>query len=486
MAYTKRDSITIILLLAILVIAAVLTYYPHFYYQFPLLVDEWYHITMAQVIARTGSIPHFEPYTGHLPLTDLESGYHYLLALIVVLFRPPITAWTYLPTILECLAVLSVFFFVDRLFGRKEALVAALLIALLPTNVTIGGPVFLIPENLGLIFIPLALLFAFQLVKIRTLYNYIGLFLITVFLLYAHPPTALVLLLILGLYVIFLVFTRSKDNRRRALYIFLTILLAVIASAPNYLAYLEAHGSSSLIFGPQLLAQPVLLAFGITQSIFFLIGLYVVLKYWPTREIISVMFAMATIVLIIEAYVLYGVSFGIPYQRTYIPLFLLMSIIASAGYTSLLRLNSKKKGKIRNNLGYMLLAIALIITCYFSIANDLSTPYYHLISQQDYQNFLYIKTHFNSSDIAIMNPYTARAYTPITGMHVYVVEPFGPTPAYSPLLNNTDNFFAGNCSNTKFLEINNISIVYSNSKCVNANLTQVTNDTYILNAIKMS
>jgi hypothetical protein len=63
---------------------------------------------------------------------------------------------------------------VDRLAGRGQALIAALLIALLPSNVTIGGPVFLIPVNLSLILIPIGLVFGFQLTRLKPIYNYVA------------------------------------------------------------------------------------------------------------------------------------------------------------------------------------------------------------------------------------------------------------------------------------------------------------------------
>jgi 4-amino-4-deoxy-L-arabinose transferase-like glycosyltransferase len=468
------DKITISLLLVILVIAAVLTYYPHVNYPFPIHVDEWYHITIAQSIVKTGSVPHLDPYV-NLPLIDLEGAYHYLLAIIIVLFHPSIISWACLPAILQVLACLSVFVFVDRLLGRKEAIVCTLLIALLPSSVTIGGPVFLIPENLGLIFIPLALLFAFNLTKFKPTYNYIGLFFVTLFLLYAHPPTALVLLLIVLVYAVFLFFSKVKDEKRRAFYLFAVIFIAALCAIPNYLAYLDTHGASSLSFGSQILAEPILIAYGIMQTIFFFVGFYLLAEKRDPK-ILSLLVASALIIVIIVAFVNFNVSFGIPYERTYIPLFLLMSIIASSGFVALLRLDNNKR-----RVGLMLLVIALIITSYLSIHEDLTTPYYHLISQHDYQNFLYIKAHYSANSIAIMDPYTARAFTPITGMHVYVVEPFGPSALYTPLLNNTASFFLGNCTNTAFLRQNNISIVYTNQTCSNPNLTKVINNTYILN-----
>src|SRR6266480_2904666 len=109
MAHKKLDSVTIFLLAVILAIAAVLTYYPHLNYPFPLHVDEWFHIAEAQNIAVTHALPHYDIYLSRPPIaTDVENGYHVLLAAIFIAFKPTITQWVYLPSVLQILAVLSV------------------------------------------------------------------------------------------------------------------------------------------------------------------------------------------------------------------------------------------------------------------------------------------------------------------------------------------------------------------------------------------
>lgn len=478
--FKKISNITLIALVAILIITTFLTYYPHINYPFPLHVDEWYHISMAQSIAKTGSISHPDPYLAHFTDTsDVEGGYHTLLALIIVLFHPPITAWAYPPAILQAIAILSVFLLVYKLLGPKEALIAALLVALIPSNVTIGGPVFLIPENLALIFIPLALVFAFRLTKMRPLYNYIGLLVIFAFLVYSHPPTAVVLLIILIIYSVVLILSKEADDKAEAFHMFVVIILAGLISVPGYMAYLQSGGTGLAFNGAAAPVNPSFLIYYFVQAIFFAVGIYIVLKS-KSKALLSLLITALVLFLVIFLSIEFNINYILPYQRAFMPLFLVISIIASCGYASVLRLG--RRGKLLKFGSALLLVVVIMATVYASVYADLMTPYYHLINQQDYQNFLYIKAHFNSSDIAIMNPYTARAYAPITGMHVYVVEPFGPSLAYAPLLNNTAAFFAGNCTNTKFLEDNNISIVYTNSSCTNPNLVKVTNDTYMLNA----
>ncbi len=477
-SYRSTTKVTIALLLLILCLAAVLAYYPHINYAFPLSSNEWYNIAIAQNIAETHAIPRTSIYVAGGPSSDTEVGYHIFLAIIYLLFKPSITQWMYLPTILQIFAILSVFFFVYKLFGRNEALVAALLIGLLPTAIDLGGPAFLIPENIGLILIPIALVFAFRLTKIKPMYNYIGMFLTSVLLLYLNATAAIVLIIILAVYALLILFPGSVEDRSRATYILLFIFLAALIAIPNYLSYLQSKGTSPLSFTSQNFIQPVVLTYGVLQTIFFIIGALLLFKN-RNKEVLCVLIAT----IIVAGIKIISVSFNNSslaslLQDTYVPVFLFISIIASVGYSWLLNMD-----EVVRRLGTGMFIIAIVITCFISIKNDVTTPYYHLISEKDYQNFLYIKENFNNNTTAIMNPYVAIAFTPITEMHVYSVQPPQLQYPYSVLLINTKVFFESDCSNIKFLQNNNIQIIYTNGTCMNGNITNIYNNTYALKSV---
>jgi len=261
----------IIWLIPILILACLLTFYPHLNYPYLLHVDEWYHVAQAKQVVLGSDI---NWYTGETFALGLEQAWHTFLASIYILFKPSIAQWSYLPTILHTLAVLSVYYFVSKLYSKKEALISALLIALIPSNVTMGGPVFLIPINLSLIFIPLALLFAFRLTKIKTFYNYLLFFAILTFILYAHPPIAVVLLTILGFYFLLNIFSKNNECRQKAKFLFITMLFSIIISLPNYIPEIQKRGVESVTFDFWVHLQGIPLIYGILPTIFFIIGFY--------------------------------------------------------------------------------------------------------------------------------------------------------------------------------------------------------------------
>jgi 4-amino-4-deoxy-L-arabinose transferase-like glycosyltransferase len=262
----KKVQIDHLILVGISILAIFLSLYPHLHYPFLLHVDEWFHVAFAKEIALSTNI---DWYSGEEFRLGMERGWHLSLAVLYFLFKPTAAEWIYLPAIFHLFAVLSVYYFVSTLFGKKEALISALLIALIPSNVTLGGPVFLIPVNLSLIFIPLALLFAFG--EGSKLRDYAGLFAITTFLLYAHPPTAVILLLILSIYFVLNLFSKDVLAREKAKFILLVMILSVLVSIPNYLFAVQKKGLevAKFDFWVYLRAIPYIYGF-ITLAIFFI------------------------------------------------------------------------------------------------------------------------------------------------------------------------------------------------------------------------
>ena len=413
-------------------------------------------------------------YTGGNFSLGMERAWHLTLALIYLVFKPTIQQWSYLPTILHIISILVIFYFVYKLYGKREALISALLIAILPSNVTMGGPVFLIPVNLSLIFIPLALIFAFELTKIKKLYNYILLFIVTTFLLYAHPPTALILIFILITYLILQLFSKDKQ---RIIYLSITITSSIIASIPNYLQVLEQKGLESIKFNFWIYLKGIPIIYGIIPSFFFIIGFYILSKNKDNKSW-SLLITSIVLILNILFFTKFNINYIIPYQRTYIPLFLIMSIIASRGYTKLLEIDKPIK-----KTGLIILIILLLTTTYIAIDNNTKTNYYHIIDTKDYNSFLWIKENTSKDAIILSDPWKARALAPIAERRVYAVMPFGPDEKQLKLVENANKFLADNCSNTTFLLKNNITIIYTRTNCQNQDLFELKENIYILEDI---
>jgi len=457
------------LLILIILLACFLTHYPHQNYPYLLHVDEWFHVAEAKQIV-SGS--HIDWYTGEKFSLGMEKAWHLTLALIYLVFKLSIKQWIYLPTILHITSILAVFYFVYRLYGKIEAFISSLLIAILPSNVTMGGPVFLIPINLSLIFIPLALLFAFKLTNIKTIYNHILLFLLTTFLLYAHPPTAFVLLLILTIYLLLQIF--SKEEKSKTIPLLSIIISSIIVSTPNYLPFLHEKGISNIKFNFDVYLHGIPLLYGILPSLFFITGAYIITKS-KDKKSWSLLLTSLILILNILFFTRTGLTYFLPYQRTFIPLFLIMSIIAGKGYTELININ-----KPTRKTGLILLIFLLLITTYTAIDRNTHENYYHIIDDKDYKSFLWIKNNTPTNTAILLDPWKARALPPIAERRVYTVIPFGPNEEQLKLVKKANKFFTDNCSNTTFLLENNITVIYTNTRCINQDLIKIKENIYIL------
>jgi len=463
-------------IIPILILGGILSFYPHFDYPFLFHVDEWFHIAQAKQIALGSPI---DWYTGEAFIPGLEQGWHGLLAGIYLLFHPSSTQWIVLPTILHLLAIFSTYLFVSRFLDKTKGLISSFLIALLPTNITIGGPVFLIPVNLSLIIIPLALLFAFNLVKIKPVYKYAIIIILTTFLLYAHAPSAIVLLLILFFKTLFLICSKERSERTEGFHLLSVLIISVLLSLPNFFNEILTRGFASITFNFYIKLSEIFLLYGILPTIFFIIGFYFASKE-KNKEIWALLLTSLFLLFNIVVFAQMGINILLPYQRTFLPLFLLMAIIGSIGFAQLFAIKEPIK-----KAGAIIFVILILTTGVIAIQSNMNYTYYQIIDETDNENAEWIQENTKMNAVMLCDPWKARALAPIAERTVYSVTPFGPIEKELDRVDNATAFLNNGCRNTSFLIEHNISIVYARGyNCYNPYLEELTKDIYLLNLKK--
>lgn len=451
-------KVELIALLFLIIFASFLNYYHHFNYSYLFHADEWFHVAMAKMILKNEKI---NWYSGKEFRVGMERGWHFLLASFQKIFSLNIKQWTYIPTFFLIISILSTYVFVSRLFDKKHGIIASILTTLIPSNVTIGGPIFLVPINLSLIFIPLTLIFLFDLEKTKL--NSLCVFSILTFLLYSHPPSAVALLLIISTYFLLNIFSNTKKAKR----IFLIVLLSVLISLPNYVQTIKQKGVESLKFNFWIWLKEIYFIFGM-PTLFFILGAYFLTN--KNLESLTLVLSSIFLIFLIVLFARFKISILIPYQRIYIPLFFLMNVIASYGIIKIYEI--KKIGKF-------LFLMLLLSSIYFCVVRNVTTPLYKLIDERDYKNFLWIKQNTPKNITAILNPMKARAFCTIAERKVYAVMPFGPSEKELKKVSLAINFLKNHCRNTTFLIENNISLVY-HPLCKNENLVKIKDNIYFL------
>ncbi|MFX1269934.1 MAG: hypothetical protein ACFFAK_18395 [Promethearchaeota archaeon] len=163
---------------------------------------------------------------------------------------------------------------------------------------------------------------------------------------------------------------------------------------------------------------------------------------------------------------------------------LMMAIVAGAGLAAFRRAEitalsdfKARRPFLFQTAGVLLLLASVGATLAVAVPARLNMPYYHMIDQQDYQDFVWIRDNIDDSyQKAILDPWKATAFTAITGKFAYTRIHFAPTSvdekAYA--------FLGGGCGDTEFLKQNGISIVYSRSGCQNPDLVEVRQNIYLL------
>lgn len=453
-----------ILLPLIIALGCFLTFYPHFNYPYPLHVDEWFHIAEAKMIA-TGQKTDW--YSGKPFNLGMERGWHLTLSSIQLLFNLGSRQWVFVPMLIHVIAILATYLFALKLLGKRQAILAAFLTAIIPSNLTIGGPIFLVPVNLSMIFIPFSLLLAFGLVNIDRKIAYVILTISLTYLLYSHPPSAMALLVILGIYLVLLFVGRDPEFK----ILLISVLVSIFLSIPNYIQEVQNKGLESGKFSFWITLEGIPNLYGIFPTILFLVGFYF-LSQRKKKEFLCIMLSTIFLLINIVLFVNLKVNYLIPYQRIYIPLFVLMNVIASEGFIKALEIKKKK-------LGLFIFFILLGIAAYFSIAERVKTQLYYLIDQKDFENFLWMRENVGEDQTVILDPWKARAFPVVGEKKVYAVMPFGPDEKEMTKVNQTYDFLR-DCSNTSFLVENNISVVYSRNACINGDLVEVKESIYVL------
>jgi hypothetical protein len=468
------------LILPVVALAFYIAFIPHQSYPYPLHVDEWLHWANSEAILKAGSTTFNDPFSGGSATSltsNLEAGFH----LFWGVFHQTsgiswLTIFRYFPSVILAMTVLSVYVMAQRQgFGWE----AALFVSLIPTTVGILGPSFLVPVAMGLLFVSLSLFIAFNLSGI---WSYIVLFVFTCFLLIIHAPSAICLVIILIPYILL----NLRSNFKHSLG--LVIALAVPFLAPFPWIFDLLLPTAQKLFVPQPLPEYVdfprlIKAYGYLPVGLCLLGTLVLAMKGGRKNYGLVIGLLALLAMLVTFYTFhYGIS--IMYERGLIFMMLMVGIVAGSGLMAVknLRLSEWLASKvgapaITRYLGWFLCLVLVGITLSISIPDRQDIPYYHMINEEDYQAFIWIKDNVGEEyDRAILDPWKATSFTAITGKKVYTRIHAFPKPSD----NAATSFLEEGCRDTAFLKEGGISVIYTEQECHNPDLTEVRENVYLL------
>lgn len=475
----KVPKFDYLILPLIMALAFYITFIPHLNYPYPVHIDEWVLLAYMEALQGAGNVSFADPFSGGLvhPYSTLEAGFHLFWGVFQQISGLSwLTIFRYFPSIVFIITILSVYTLARRQgFGWE----AALFTFLIPTTVGILGPAFLVPVAMGLVFISLSIFLAFN---FRNVWSYLTVFIFTAFLLSIHAPSAISLVIILTPYILL----NLKGNFKHSLGLTLALAVPFLVPFPWIFDLLLPTAKELLV--PQPLKTyvdypPIIATYGYLLILFSLLGTFVLTlrggrkNYGLTLGLLAMLLMLATF---------FTLHYGVPiiYDRGLMGMMLMLSIVAGAGlmWVKDLRLPERLSSRWRaplltENIGKVLCLALVVLTLVIAIPARQSTYYYHMIDEQDYEAFVWIKDNISDDyEKAILDPWKATAFTAITQKMVFTRIHSYPTAESR----EANAFLNGGSSDTTFLRENGISIIYSRSPASNPDLVEVRKSIYIL------
>jgi hypothetical protein len=468
-------------LVPVLALAFYIAFLPHQSYAYPVHLDEWNNYTYTQAITTAHSISFPDPWEGGgvRGYPNPEIGYNVFWSVLHMISGIPLlTIYRFFPSVILMVTALAVYTLARREgFGWE----AALFTCLIPTTIGILGPAFMVPIGLGLAFIPLSFFIVFN---YRSWWSYALLYVFLMFLMAIHAPTGMGLVIVLVPYVVL----NLKGNFLHSLGIALAIISPFLLSFPWVYSILtvDTRGLLSSTEITKSVALPHIMGtYGYLPALLCALGI-IMLAFKGGKKYYGLILGLLLILLMLVVRFAFHYGDDIMYFRSLHYMMLMMSIIAGAGLLLVRkirlpeRLNTwPKLSPLANNLGNIL-GVALIgLTLYVAIPGRQHSGYYHMISEEDYQAFAWIRENVAGSyQKAILDPWKATAFTAISGK--YVQTRIGNYPQARDV--EAVNFLNGGSRDTSFLRNNNISLVYTTVPVNNPDLLEIRPYVYLLPA----
>jgi len=323
-------------IVGILIFSGTMMFLPHIRegYYLPFHVDEWEHWVLTRSVMGSGSTSFINPYLGTGILQPQEIGFHLITASIVWASVCQLnTIFVFMPFLIGVLLSLVAFCIGDRCKPRF-GMYAGFIVAFIPTTCRMMGPSFFVPVSLGLVFVGFCLWLAQQEKIIGSLL--LAGTISSTFIM--HAPTALAELIVVLSYAFFLLFEKKYRLSLATIGGITAPIIIVLIAASRWTGALDLV-IDAFFYGGQFSSLDMDLPkiwvefdhLGIVVWILAILGVY--FSFTRGRTIHrSLSLSVFGFIGFIGLYSNFGYGLPIMYERSFLFLFLTITIIA--GYTT--------------------------------------------------------------------------------------------------------------------------------------------------------
>lgn len=420
----------ITLLCLVILINILLAYQPHFNYPYPLLTDEYNHISFGKHIVNEHKFPFTNPYLAYPEkVVNLESGFHFFLAAtFLVIPGEPVLYYKYFIILFMIINSLLLFYLVMLWFKNYySALLSVLFYGTIKSTGDLLVHNYFLPLTMGITLLLLSFIFFYKWENSRNneknnlLNKYLIYLIITVLItILTYPPTLTFLAGVIFLYILSTNHEmHEKFNLKKrhfltyfailsAITIIISIVLMIYLNLTKYFIFPDTWTPIKAKYSP-------IFFFGIIPSIFAFLGLWSIIKEHKNKIILYwLLFS------IIQIYLFYIFKFNIlvPFARLFVFYLIGLTILAGMGVVFIFNSTINYFNKNYKNIGYIkLLTISLILILilanyYFIFKNPLNPP--HIIDDKTYDALQFIKNNYHNGTIIIADSYISHAVYPIT------------------------------------------------------------------------
>ena len=351
---TKKEKIIII---AVVILIALLYFYPAFMNDFPKGSDSWYHMRIAEKIKNGENFLYDELNAGGAK-NNYPPLFPFLMAFLYM-FSNPVIITKFIGPAFGLLSAIAFYFLARDIAGKKTAIISTLVFG----TVIESGDMFVFsayPENAGLFLLLLSL---FLLNKNKK--NY------CIYAMATASALALTHALSFAVFVLFAALLHGKTKK---------ILPVIIVPAMLLLAWYAFAGIGSLASGK---GMSIAFLFERIQAFYIapaIIGLIILLK---KRVSATGKFVLLFLLLL-------ALSFALPFYGERMPAFLSVPLSLAAG-TGALMLFNKKSTRI---ITALILAAGVAMTANWSFMSQSE------MTKNDYQALMWMKENLGNETVA--------------------------------------------------------------------------------------